>query len=93
MDARVLAAVLVLILFASATAVLVKTLYHFWIVINGIRSDRSVTAGFLGPLALLNPALFEDHAQPHLRKLAVWAPICFVLVGLLFALQTFATRT
>ena len=90
MDINLLAAIGMFVLFPIAIAVFAKTMYHFWFVATGIRGGKTLQAGLLGPLAFLFPSLFDDRAQPHLRRLGVWLPTCAVLFAVLFWLQWIA---
>ena len=87
MDAISIARVVMLVLFPVTFIVLLKTMYHMWFVVRGVREDKKIAAGLLGPFAFLAPTLFEDRAQPHLQKLSVWLPICIAVFVALFGLQ------
>lgn len=90
MDIQTIAAIGMLVLLPIAIFTFVKMMYHFWFVGTGVRGGKTLHAGLLGPFALLVPSLFDERAQPHLRRLTVWLPACMVLFVALFALQWIA---
>lgn len=78
------------LLFPVAFFVIAKTIYHFWFVVTGVRAGKTFQAGLLGPLSLLVPSLFDEQAQPHLRRLNVWLPLCVITFVAIFFFQWLA---
>jgi hypothetical protein len=91
MDTITIARIAMLVLFPVTFIVLLKTMYHLWFAVRGVREEKKITAGLLGPFAFLIPTLFEDRAQLHLQRLSVWLPICIVVFPALFGLQELVT--
>ena len=90
MDTQTIATALMVLLFPVALFVFVKTMYHFWFVATGVRAGKTFQAGLLGPFSLLVPSLFDERAQPHLRRLNVWLPLCAITFVAIFFFQWLA---
>lgn len=86
MDTQSITTALTVLLFPVALFVFAKTIYHFWFVATGVRAGKTFQAGLLGPFSLLVPSLFDQQAQPHLRRLNVWLPLSVIAV---FAILVF----
>jgi hypothetical protein len=91
---KIVALVGALILFPIACFTGVKTLYHWWFVVTGVRGDKVLTASFLAPFCFLVPSLaekvLEEKALHHLRQLHPWLLACVGSVILLFGLHVLA---
>lgn len=90
MDTETIATALMVLLFPVVLFVFVKTMYHFWFVVTGVRAGKTFQAGLLGPFSLLVPSLFDERAQPHLRRLNVWLPLCVTAFVAIFFFQWLA---
>lgn len=74
-------------LFVFAMGATVKTIYHSWFVITGIRYKKRRAANLLGPFFLLMPSLFEVSTLAHRKQLGFWLPITIAAYAVLFGIE------
>ena len=85
---NLIAATALVLLFGFSLGATLKTIYHTWFLVTGIRHEKRLTASLMGPFCLLVPALFEDAALPHLKRLNFWLPVTLILYAAIFGMET-----